>query len=73
MHYLGTVYKLFEISIAKSHIQILEQKYITFSQCLHCSSKLRLEAAALAFFLAFFPTMTQLFIKLLGKKYIFSS
>jgi len=38
----------------------------------HCSSKLRLEAAALAFVLAFFPPMTQLFIKLPIQKYIFN-
>ncbi|WVY94815.1 hypothetical protein V8G54_033903 [Vigna mungo] len=49
----------------QTHTSNLRTKiYITFSQCVHCSSKLRLEAAALAFVLAFFPPMTQLFIKL---------
>lgn len=38
----------------------------TFSQCLHCWSKLRLEAAAFVLARADFPTTTQLLMKLQG-------
>lgn len=45
----------------------LRKKDITFSQCLHCWSKLRLEATAFVLSFAFFPTTTQFLIKLLFK------
>lgn len=40
----------------------------TFSQCLHCWSKLRLEVVAFVVDLADFPTTTQFLIKLLQKR-----
>lgn len=38
----------------------------SFSQCLHCWSKLRVEAAAFVLIFAFFPLITQFVIKQLG-------
>lgn len=61
-----TIWGLHEFSpflVVQTIVKNFVKTETTFSQCLHCWSKLRVEAAAFVLIFAFFPLITQFVIK----------